>query len=504
MKKLSKLQLTWYGIAGIGPNMLNLMVGSYLCDALMVEGFEKNVENWTYLNKTLVVIGLWSIFVFISKIIDGIIDIPLGSWTDRLKTKWGNRRPALLVGIALMTLAFFMFLITPVKDQSVFNTIWFGFWLAAFYTFYTLTMVTYYATFSEVTKNEVDRVYLSNVKSTVDIIYFVLGYALVPMMVGNFNIRILAIASFTLMASMIIPFVLLKERSTLDKDVALYKAEHPEDEEAQKEEAPKMLKSLFYTLKNKDFILWMVIYAALQFGLSMYLTGFNVYYSGTMGFEGFKVTLCNIAGFGPVPFTLILYNFISKKKGFRFAFRYSLIMFSIGMLIGVFCRPTIIPNDTARLIVSIAASFICSFGIGSFFSVSYVIPSQISVDEKKKTGVSHPAMYFAVQGLFSAGISAIATGLIWINVKSIQANYQIMYNPVTENFFTKIIGKIISGINDFFAFFFNPNGGAGLLFLFVAIGCVVACIFTLFLPKSLRDVGKVKGEAVIEKPVENE
>ena len=103
MKKLSKKQLTWYGIAGIGPNMLNLMVGSYLCDALMVEGFEKNVENWTYLNKTLVVIGLWSIFVFISKIIDGIIDIPLGSWTDRLKTKWGNRRPALLVGIALMT-----------------------------------------------------------------------------------------------------------------------------------------------------------------------------------------------------------------------------------------------------------------------------------------------------------------------------------------------------------------------------------------------------------------
>ena len=468
MKKLSKLQLTWYGIAGIGPNMLNLMVGSYLCDALMTEGFSKNIENWTYLNKTLVVAAIWSIFVLIAKVIDGVIDIPLGSWTDRLKTKWGKRRPSLLVGIVLMTLSYFMFLIVPNKEgASVFNTIWFGFWLAAFYSFYTLTMVTYYATFGEVTKNEVDRVYLSNVKSTVDIIYFVLGYALIPMMVGNFNIRFLAIVSFGLMASMIIPFVLLKERSSLDQDVILYKAEHPEDEEAQKEVEPGMVESLKYTFKNKDFILWMVIYAALQFGLSMYLTGFNVYYSGTMGFEGFKVTLCNIAGFGPVPFTLILYNFISKKKGFRFAFRYSLIMFSIGMLIGVFCRPSIIANDTVRLAVSMGASFICSFGIGAFFSVSYVIPSQIAVDEKKKTGVSHPAMYFAVQGLFSAGISAIATGLIWVNVKTI---------PASESFFL------------------NPNGGSGLLFLFVAIGCILACVLTVFLPKSLCNVGKEKKE----------
>ena len=467
MRKLTKKQLTWYGIAGIGPNMLNLMVGSYLCDALMTEGFIENVENWTFLNKTLVIAGIWSIFVLIAKIIDGVIDIPLGSWTDRLKTKWGNRRPALLIGIVLMTLAYFMFMIVPVKEASVLNTIWFGFWLACFYSFYTLTMVTFYATFGEVTKNEVDRVYLSNVKSTVDIIYFVLGYALIPMMVGNFNIRILAIVSFVLMLSMIIPFVVLKERSTLDKDVEKYKAEHPEDEEAQKEEAPKMIPSLLYTLKNKDFILWMVIYAALQFGLSMYLAGFNVYYSGAMGFSGLKITLCNVAGFGPVPFTLILYNFISKKKGFRFAFRYSLIMFSIGMLIGVFCRPTIFPNDTTRLIVSMFASFVCSFGIGAFFSVSYVIPSQISEDEKKKTGVSHPAMYFAVQGLFSAGISAIATGLIWINLKKVPAS-------------------------DFF--FFNPSGGSGLLFLLVAIGCIVACLFTMFLPKSLCDVGKEKKE----------
>ena len=48
MKKLtSKKQILLYAISGMGVNMLNLIVGTYLCDALMVEGFGKNVENWT-------------------------------------------------------------------------------------------------------------------------------------------------------------------------------------------------------------------------------------------------------------------------------------------------------------------------------------------------------------------------------------------------------------------------------------------------------------------------
>ena len=76
MKKITgKFKLFLYGMAGLGVNMLNLIVGSYLCDALMTEGFEKNIENWTYLNKTLVVAGLWSVMITIGKILDGIIEM---------------------------------------------------------------------------------------------------------------------------------------------------------------------------------------------------------------------------------------------------------------------------------------------------------------------------------------------------------------------------------------------------------------------------------------------
>lgn len=482
MKKLTKRQLTWYGIAGLGPNMLNLMVGAYLCDALMTQGFSINIEHWTYLNKTLIVVFVWSIFVTIAKIVDGVIDIPLGAFTDNLKSKWGKRRPSLLGGIVVMLLAYLMFLVVPFNTtESIGNTIWFFVWLCVFYSAYTLTMVTYYATFSEVTDNQADRVYLSNVKSTVDIIYFVLGYALIPAMIGLANIRILALIVLVLMPSMIIPFVLIKERSTKLEDVKKYREEHPEEfvNETVEEKEPSMMESIKYTFKNKDFIVWMIIYSALQFGLQMFLTGFNVYYSGTVGFSGFKVMLCNIAAFGPVPFTLILYNYLNKKKGFKFSLQYTLIIFSVGMLCAVFCRPSVFPNETVRLVAIMGSNMICSFAIGTFFSVSYTVPSQIAADEKAKTGVSHPAMYFAIQGLFGAAVTAISTGLIWVNLKKV---------PASDSFFFAVpdptnldeAGNALGG------------GGAGLLTLIVAISCLVSFGLSFLLPKSLVNVGRIE------------
>ena len=59
MEKLTKKwQLILYGCAGLGLNMMNMIVGSYLCSALLVGGFEKNVEHWTYLNRDLVIAGI--------------------------------------------------------------------------------------------------------------------------------------------------------------------------------------------------------------------------------------------------------------------------------------------------------------------------------------------------------------------------------------------------------------------------------------------------------------
>ena len=59
------------------------------------------------------------------------------------------------------------------------------------------------------------------------------------------------------------------------------------------------------------------------------------------------------------------------------------------------------------MILGMVCGVCSSFSIGAMFAVAYSIPSQLAADDEKRTGRSHAAMYFAVQGLFSGIASGI-------------------------------------------------------------------------------------------------
>ncbi len=407
MEKIrSRKKLFLYGCSGMGVNMLNLIVGSYLCSALLTGGFDEHIESWTYLNRDLVVAGLWATLVFVTKVIDGIIDIPLASFTDNLKTRWGRRRPAILMGFIPMIISYLLFLLPITPGESVANTIWFGVLLGIFYCFYTLTMLTFYATFSEVCETEQDTVFLSNAKSICDVVYFILGFALVPVFVSmGINVRYVALMFLPLSLLMLIPIFMLKEKST---------KEGIEGVEVQKSDALSLGKAIKYSLKNKDFIYWMCTAAVMNFGLQLFLGGINELFSST----GLNMTVVMASSFVPVPFTLILYNKVVKKYGLGFAYKYILSIFSVGMLIMFICTQihTLI-SPTLLTLIAICGGIVVSFAIGAFFSVTYTVPTHLAAKEKEEKGISVAPMYFAVQGLFEGVSAGIATGFVLVALK---------------------------------------------------------------------------------------
>lgn len=444
MKKLTKKrQLFLYALSGMGINMLNLMMGSYLCSALIAGGFDETAKQFqTYKGYDLVIAGAWAVFVLAAKIIDGVIDIPMASFTDRLKSRFGRRRPSLVIGMVPMLLAYVMFLFIPnAEGKTMLNTVYFGIVLCIFYSFYTLTMVTYYATYTEIVESERERTIISNVKSVCDIVYYILGYVVVRALLNGTNIRIVALMVLPMALTMLIPLFMIKEPSNLNAN-------------NEKEEVPKLIPSLVYTFKNKTFIVWMIIYSFMTFGVQLFLGGINEYFSST----GMSMIFVMMASFAPVPFTLILYNKILHSKGFGAAYRYTLIMFSIGMFLMFGCA--FLPAG-AKTICSIITGLINSFSIGSMFAVAYSIPSELAAQEEKKTGVANSAMYFAVQGLFAGVASGIATGVVLTALKKASEGYaEHTMCPVW-------LMTVISG-------------GA----------TVIALILTLWLPKDLKTLGK--------------
>ena len=439
--KISKPKLFTFGFSAIGVNMLNLIMGAYLCDALLTEGFVADIANRTYLNENLVIVSIWAIFITVAKIIDGIIDVPLAGFLDNLNTKFGKRKTGIVIGFIPMAISFILFLMPLTTGATMLNTLWFGFFLVLFYCSYTCVMLAYYASFSEITNNDKERQFLANVKSVADVIYFVLGYALIPILIGSMNIRWISLLFFPFSLLIFLTFFIVDKKS-------------PATDVSVKAEAGGTFRSLKVVCKNRDFMLWMIVYAIMTFGVQLFLTGQDVFFSGVGNFTGGKIAIINACAFGPVPLTIMLYNVFVKKKGLRVGYNYALIAFTVGMVICTFVNDSLVPSEGTRLILAIVGALFCSLGIGTFFSISYVVPSQLSAKEKEETGHTQPSMYFAVQGLVGAGVTAISTGVIWINMRQ----YDLVY----------------------------------LLMILVGIVLMISVVTTVILPKSVALIGKNK------------
>lgn len=435
MNKLNKKwQIILYGCSGLGVNMLNIIMGTYLCSALLVGGFEKNVEQWTYLNKDLVVAALWGTLIVVAKVLDGLIDLPFSSFTDNLKTRWGRRRPAILIGYIPMLISYVLFLIPIDKEATVLNTIWFATLLCIFYGAYTLTMLTYYATFAEIVKDDKDRILLSNTKSICDVVYFSMSFALVPVFVSmQMNIRLVALIFMPLALTMMIPMIMIKEKPTNTK------------ESLEKVKRVGFITSLKFSFKNTKFIYWLCLVFVMNIGLQLFFSGINEFFSTT----GIDMTFVMASAFAPVPFTLMLYNKLVKKFGLKTGFQFVLLTFAVGMSLMMLCR--VLPQNLI-LPFAIFCGVIVSFSIGAFFSVTYTIPAQMAADYTEKTGISAATMYFAVQGLFEAVSAGIASGVLLV--------------------------------------FFKQNGLVSLITLAVAFFCMAAFVMAFFLPGSVALIGK--------------
>lgn len=402
MKKLTKRwQIVLYAVSGMGINMLNLMMGSYLCSALLIGGFKGDAVTYqTFAQRDLVVAAAWGTFVLIAKVFDGIIDVPMAAYTDTLRSRWGRRRPAIVLGLVPMIASYLLFLVIPDgTGVSWLNTVWYGVILCAFYAFYTLTMVTYYATFTEIVATERERNLLSNVKSVCDIVYFILGYVVVRMLLGGLNIRPVALIVLPLAGTMLIPLFMIKEESTKDRTDLVAEGK------------VGLIPSLCHTFRNRPFIVWMIVYSFMTFGVQLFLGGINEYFS----FVGMNMITVMCAAFVPVPFTLVLYNRITEKRGFGFSFRCVLFAFSVGMLamFGV----SFLGEGTLKTVLSVVTGLAASFSIGALFSVAYSVPAELAAEEAARTGISNAAMYFAVQGLFSGVATGIGTGVVLTALK---------------------------------------------------------------------------------------
>ena len=94
MKHIKKWQEPFYAIGGFGPGFMYQLVLTYLL-------YYYRPAQAKVAAGALVIAPAagFALGMLLARILDGVVDIPIASWTDNLKSKWGRRRPLMLLGM---------------------------------------------------------------------------------------------------------------------------------------------------------------------------------------------------------------------------------------------------------------------------------------------------------------------------------------------------------------------------------------------------------------------
>lgn len=407
MKQLKKWQEPIYAFGGFGPGFLYQIVLTYLL--LYYRPAQQLLEKGAII---LAPAAGFAAGMLIARILDGFVDLPIASWTDNMKSKWGRRRPLMLIGLIPTAITFILLWYPPVTGKSLGvnghwgNTTYVAVMSSLFFFFYTLIVVPYLASLSEIVQDENSRVRVASWQTFFNTAGYVLTFVVAPIMFDRFGIRGTAWILLPSILSFIGPLLVIKEDPTNASD-----SKKARDEPAA-EDLP-LWDSVKMTLANRPFRIYITSLATFFFGLQFFLGGIAFMALDMMELSQSQLGTMNAAAFAPVPFMLLIFNYLTKKKGSKWAFRLALLVFAAVM----FAYPlawTRFDLPLSPYLIGIILGGISSFSIGVFFTIPYAFPAHIAAVEAKKTGKDRAGMYFAVQGLINQFVGSLAGSILAI------------------------------------------------------------------------------------------
>ncbi len=401
MKPIKKWQEPIYAIGGFGPGFLYQVVLTYLLYFYRPALARIETGALVFAPAAAFALGM-----LIARILDGVVDLPIASWTDNMRSRWGRRRPMMLIGLVPTVICFFLLWYPPFTGTSLGpdghwgNAVYVAVVSSLYFFFHTFIIVPYLAALSEIVPDENSRVRVASWQTFFNTGGYVLTFVVAPMLFSRFGVRGTAILLLPSFVTFIGPLLVLKESPT-----------HVDSATSKIEERVSLWASLRMTLTNKTFLIYMSSVATFYFGLQFFLGGIAFIAADMMGISDASLGLMNAAAFAPVPIMLIVFNVISRKKGAKYAFRAALLVFAVAMLLYPLGW-TQLNLPVPPIVVGIIAGLIGSFSIGAFFTIPYAFPAHIAAVEAEQTHKNRAGMFFAVQGLINQFVGSLAGSVL--------------------------------------------------------------------------------------------
>ena len=342
----------------------------------------------------LVPAALLSAAMLINRVIDALIDPPIGYLSDHTHSRWGRRLPFMAVA-ALPMLVFFVLLWTPpVPGESIWNLIYLAIVLELYNIAYSFLQIPYGALLPELALTDRHRVRLSSWRAGLETVAMILG-AFVGVVIDKLGyLRMALVYAVAMLPCFYLPLLVLRERP--GRQIA-------------RAERLGFRESFSIAFRNRPFQIYTATWA---------------FYWGTMtliptAIPFITTEICRLTKADTVYFyaatvlvSVICYpvvSWLAKRLGKWRVFTGSLLASAL-VLLGLLLIGEWLP--VPLMVQGIAWAVLLAVALSGAMVLSSVLAAEVTDYDERVTGQRREGMYYATWGLLDNVVSGAATALV--------------------------------------------------------------------------------------------
>jgi len=330
--------------------------------------------------------------MLVAQLVDAVADPLVGFWSDRVKTRWGRRKPFILVGAPLLAVTFVLIWVPPVPTESLLNGLYLAVMGTLFFSCFTIVVCPYLAMLPEITNDPAERVRLNVWQGAFNVVGAVGGMALAGYLIDHHG--------YLTMALFFAPMVLLCSWAPLLV---------PTPVEGERASEFPLVQAITTTFRNPFFVpyvvsqllFWMALRVILAAGPKIIEVRAQVGETG----QGMAMATGLLVSAAFFPFMRGLAGRVGKKRLLTGAMLY----FGAVMVPLVFLGGLPLPLSgygQAILVMALAGP-----ALAGLFTLPNAMVADIVDRDEEATGQRREAIYYGVQGLIVKAGMGVGLGI---------------------------------------------------------------------------------------------